>query len=524
MGIYVDDLFSLNSSVHHVLNSYSIIKDEASQFSKLLTTPDKTADEIAKLIEHKKRIFTELSTMQDHLFYLKEKLPNWTEDLTKMKLTLEQASETVSGVLDLRDHVDSIFAADDEKKYLLLFANNMELRPGGGFIGSFAIFKVKNYEISDIRVYDVYDADGQLKDQIDPPAPIVDYLDQTHWFLRDSAFEPDFSTNYEQAKKFLELELGEGDFDGGILLTTTAIQHILSSMDKLYIPDFQETITKDNFYIKTQLYAEENFFPGSQKKKRFLGSVMNQMILNLQTASYPTLFSMLQKSLDEKQIVMYSEDPRLQTLLEQNYWAGQALTPSCSLNDSINCVLDYVFSYDANLGVNKANFFVQRPTKLEIAITEKGEIITTLTVKFTNNSYDEVFPGGRYKNYTQLMLPPNTRIKQVTINGEKLNKYDETNFTYKTIGFPLTVKPQSSSTVKITYELPTTIIAGSGVYQLIVQKQIGSPNYDFNLEFNFPDNLTIQNKNFSPLVTGNQIHYNTSISSDKIFVIEFSKK
>src|SRR3989344_942372 len=420
LGIYVDNLFQVNTSAHTVLESLLKVKKEGALFTELLTIPDKT--------------------------------PDWTEGLTDMKKTLTHASATVEGITALEDHIDNIFAGDIEKKYLLLFANNMEIRPGGGFIGSFAIAKVKDYSITDLKVYDVYDAAGHLKVKIDPPAPIVDYLNQTHWFLRDSAFEPDFLKNYEQAKQFLVLELNEDDFDGGLLITTTAIQHILYAMDKLYVPDYQETITKDNFYIKAQLYAEDNFFPGSLKKKKFLGSVMNQMMLNLQNSSYPTLFSMIQKSLNEKQIVMYSDDSKLQALLEQNYWAGQTLTPKCSLDDSINCVLDYVFSYDANLGVNK------------------------------------------------------------------------TNFNYKKVGFLLNVQPQSESTVEIVYELPTTIIAGEGVYQLIVQKQIGSPNYDFNLEFSFPDNLTIKNKNFSPLVKENNIHYNTSVSSDKIFVIEFSKK
>src|SRR3989344_3527672 len=410
LGIYVDNLFQVNTSAHTVLESLLKVKKEGGLFTELLTIPDKTPDENIELHTHKDNIFVALRLMQDNLILLAEKIPDWTEGLTDIKKTLTQASATVEGITALEDHIDNIFAADIEKKYLLLFANNMEIRPGGGFIGSFAIAKVKDYSITDLKVYDVYDADGQLKVQIDPPAPIVDYLNQTHWFLRDSAFEPDFLKNYEQAKQFLVLELNEDDFDGGLLITTTAIQHILYAMDKLYVPDYQETITKDNFYIKAQLYAEDNFFPGSLKKKKFLGSVMNQMMLNLQNSSYPTLFSMIQKSLNEKQIVMYSDDSKLQALLEQNYWAGQTLTPKCSLDDSINCVLDYVFSYDANLGVNKANFFVKRPTKLAVSINENGEIKNTLTIKFINNSYPDVFPGGSYKNYTQLMLPPNTRI------------------------------------------------------------------------------------------------------------------
>ena len=64
----------------------------------------------------------------------------------------------------------------------------MELRPGGGFLGSFGVFEIGNYSIGDIKVYDIYDADGQLTVHLDPPKPIAEYLSVPHWFFRDSNF------------------------------------------------------------------------------------------------------------------------------------------------------------------------------------------------------------------------------------------------------------------------------------------------------------------------------------------------
>jgi len=50
----------------------------------------------------------------------------------------------------------------------------MELRPGGGFIGSYAILSVDKGKITNFKIYDVYDADGQLKNHIEPPFAIED--------------------------------------------------------------------------------------------------------------------------------------------------------------------------------------------------------------------------------------------------------------------------------------------------------------------------------------------------------------
>jgi hypothetical protein len=295
-------------------------------------------------------------------------------------------------------------------------------------------------------------------------------------------------------------------------------------MDGLYLPDYKETLTKDNFYIKTQLYAESEFFPGSTQKKNFLKSVLSQILLNVSDTSLPKLVQMIEKSLNEKQLVIYSRDPKLQQFLEANYWAGKLLKPNCSDQDAKNCVLDFIYTFDANLGVNKANYYIQKPTSLSVNMDDEGIITSTLKIKYRNDSYVDVFPGGNYKNYFQVMLPPNSQVTSLEVDGRDVKEYDETNFAFKKVGFLLEVPPQSTRIVNITYKLPITVIKGDGIYQLIYQKQVGAPNYDFTMKFSFPDNVKIKNTNLSPLVKKHEINYNTSISSDKIFIIEFQKK
>jgi len=298
----------------------------------------------------------------------------------------------------------------------------------------------------------------------------------------------------------------------------------LKSVSSLYIPDFKESITSDNFYIKAQLYAEEDFFPGSQQKKSFLSSVAYQILFGLKDASLPSLFTEFERSLDQKQLVMYSKDINLQTLFEKNYWSGRILQPSCTISNALHCIPDYLFPLDANLGVNKANFYTSNPIKLDVRIDKSGNITNSYTVIYTNDSHKGVFPGGTYKNYFQLLIPPNSFIESIKIDGVALDEYDESNFEYKTIGFLISIEPQKSKSVQITYKLPTTIISGNGTYQLILQKQIGSQNADFQFTFFYPKNMTITRHNLSSLAKDSEIIYNTSVSSDKIFLIEFEKQ
>ena len=77
---------------------------------------------------------------------------------------------------------------------------------------------------------------------------------------------------------------------------------------------------------------------------------------------------------------------------------------------------------------------------------------------------------------------------------------------------------------KISYTLEKPIINRNGFYQLIIQKQIGYSNSDFILRMSIPDNIHVVNQNFAALVKNNQIIYNTSLSTDKIFFLELAKE
>ena len=58
------------------------------------------------------------------------------------------------------------------------------------------------------QIQDVHVVDGQLKGHVDPPTPIKELLEQEHWYLRDSNWNPDFTISGEKAAWFYEKETG----------------------------------------------------------------------------------------------------------------------------------------------------------------------------------------------------------------------------------------------------------------------------------------------------------------------------
>mgnify|MGYP001132250705 CR=1 FL=1 len=524
IAILTDNLFDITFQTEKTIEKGYQAYLNTKEIKRLLLKKNKDELEKKYFSLRMKNLSKDVEILVDNLNLLNQKIPADIIFLKKIREELLKWTDALAKARQILLHHDKIFVKDKKNKYLIFFANNRELRPGGGFIGSFGIIEIKDYTLEDIKIYDVYDADGQLKVHFEPPEPIKKYLKIPHWFLRDSNFSPDFFENYQQAKIFLEKELGLKDFSGGILITTSMIEKTLKAFGNIYLPDFNEYINSDNFYLKTQFYAEKNFFPGSIQKKRFLSAITRQVIINLENVSLIKFFQAINDSLNEKQMVVFFEDKNLQKIFSSWYWDGRLIDPSCQ-NFNIPCLPDYLFFYDANLGVNKANYYLSRMAILKIKIDDNGDVSNRLSIQYKNDSPSENFPGGIYRNYFQVLLPKKSKIKQITKDGILVENYEEeeTNVFFKRIGFFFEIAPNKSSLIKIDYQIPYRIISGRQIYQLIIQKQIGATNSDLILEFNFPDNLALINKNFLPLANEKNIIYNTSLDTDKIFFLELKK-
>ncbi|MCX6705358.1 MAG: DUF4012 domain-containing protein, partial [Candidatus Woesebacteria bacterium] len=84
------------------------------------------------------------------------------------KIDFERFINLISKSRVLAGSLPRLLGQDKSKTYLVLFENNMELRPTGGFIGSFGLVTFDGGRLSDLTVNDVYSADGQLNGHVEP--------------------------------------------------------------------------------------------------------------------------------------------------------------------------------------------------------------------------------------------------------------------------------------------------------------------------------------------------------------------
>ncbi len=435
---------------------------------------------------------------------------------------------------------EKMFVTDQAKIYLVLFQNNMELRPTGGFIGSFAILNVLKGKILNFDIIDVYTADGQLKGHVDPPLPIRQYLNQPNWFLRDSNFDPDFAVSSLQAAWFLQKEMGTS-VDGVIGINLFFVQNLLKVTGPLTLSDFPgEVVSGDNFFFKAHYFAQNNFFPGSTQKKDFLNSVAKQMqfrLINAQNISWFDLFTVIRKSLEEKNILLYFADPDLQSDIEKSTWGGRMIRVGClagsinqskSPDDLSRCFPDYLSINEANLGVNKANYFVEKNITVEKRIADDGLITTTLTLSYENKNIPEVFSDGTYKNYLRIFVPVGSRLLTATINNVPIAGSDISIDKYaldKTVfGALVTIAPANLGIIKLSYALPRLFTGDLKSYQFYFEKQPGDKISPLLISIKPQRLQNVSPVNFKPTSMSDQeIFYATDTLVDRIFAFEVKK-
>jgi hypothetical protein len=520
---FPEDIFFVNETATKLSLSSESLIEKSKHFSQLLFQRQRNQQLATQTRKAYDAIDAALADLEQSSTALYRKIPPLFLSSAQKKDTEKKIGQ-LKKTRRLFAYLPLLLGEHKSQKILLLFANNMELRPGGGFIGSFGILNLNHFGIEDLQIYDVYDADGQLTAHIDPPNPIRAYLAQPHWFLRDSAFFPDFRQTYNQATVFLNKELGAAEWDGGVMITTSAVKDIIGSFGKVYMPDYKEYITRDNFYIKTQYHAENNFFPGSSQKKSFLSDLVKQLFTEMEQANALALGSAVIQSLDQKFIVAQSENPEIQQTLDNLYWTGRVATPFCPPGTQSNCFSDYQLVLDSNMGVNKVNTFIDRAYKTATEIDENGLTTTTLTLTYMNRALTDVYPGGTYVNYVQFYLPQDARILYVARDRVRLETYDSQTENQKVVGFLMNLPPQQTTSIEVQYTSSLLFKKGRAIYQLVVQKQIGAFSNDLAFSLTIPSNMHLGNTNFSPLVKNSQIIYNTDLSTDRVFFIELSKE
>lgn len=375
-----------------------------------------------------------------------------------------EVANTLVQELTLRD--------DRVRVYMVLLQNNYELRPGGGFLGQYAVIKVKNAEIISTVVEDANLLDQRIKNadiKVTPPWPLTRYAQIKRWMLRDSNFSPDFPYNAQKAEYFYRLGGGREKFDAVIAVNSDVFNRLLDVTGPVTISGFG-TFSSTDGALKLEEAVEKNYLGDDvpaelkQNRKNVMKQIAAEMINRLNhVEKIQDIAEFAQNELRNKDIMLYFHDERLQALVKSVHWDGGVETDWTG---------DYLMIVDANLGALKSDYFVKRSLKYTVDFT--GDT-PKANVSYT---YDHTATHGDwrtsdYHTYTRILAPLGSKyIDQSRRHTGGVIGQDSTDFKKTVFGYKVDALIGQTLETGIEYTLPDTITPDN--YRLLIQKQSGT--------------------------------------------------
>ncbi|KKP69002.1 MAG: hypothetical protein UR66_C0002G0059 [Candidatus Moranbacteria bacterium GW2011_GWE1_35_17] len=348
-----------------------------------------------------------------------------------------------------------------EKRFLLLLQNNMELRPGGGFLGQYAVLKIKDGEVTGLTFEDANLLDQRITAKVAAPYPFEKMMSLKKWKFRDSNFSPDYPTNVEKAKYFYRLAGGNNNFDGVIAVNATTFERAFGLTGPIDINGVE--LNSGNAVLKLEEIVEKKYLLNedidTQHRKDVMKNLAVQMTEKLTSLNnISKLSSFVLGELRNKDVMLNFVDENLQRQIRDVHWDGGVTTDWGG---------DYFMMVDANMGALKSDYYIKRNIEYNVDLTgEKPIADVFITYKHTATYGD--WRTSDYHSYLRIYAP-----KGATLLEREMVSYPlvDEDFDKSYFGFTLHVLINRETKVRLKYELPESVRTGD--YKLLMQKQSG---------------------------------------------------
>lgn len=410
----------------------------------------------------------------------------------------------------------------DSKRYLFLFLNNAELRPGGGFIGSLGTVRLTAGDMTEFKTFDVYDIDHKYVSTELSPEPLRRLSNE--WYLHDSNWSPDFPTSAATSLRFYTQESGDNDVNGVIGITPELLRDLIKVTGPINVPGYPYTFTPENFTETLENAVEKDFVQQGipfEKRKQIIGdlsTILLDKLFSLPREQWPKLITTAQESVAEKHIMVWYRQPAAPSDVDKE--AAQVLADSNVDGHVKQTDHDFLMIVDANIGGLKSDLVIKRAIDYTIHWTDDHKLMVKASMTYQHTGFHDGFFTVAYPSYVRFYVPEGSTL--VAQNGCDSGSFKEEKELGKSVfGCFKTTQPQTSSTITAEYQLPPSIAdqVAAGQYDLLIQKQLGTLPHDLTVRFQSGATVGSFTPGNGVKESNKQVLWVTDLSVDRIFHI-----
>lgn len=483
-GIALSDALDILTASGGVLDTSS--DEKASLYNALvpfkaaLTQAQKAADKASQLIEG-----IDAEALPDQ----------YREQFASLRERLPAVRGLIDRAVSMTEFLSSLTGTDRPRRYLVLFTNSSELRPTGGFPGSYGLLTFEKGRVKDFRADDIYNPDGQIQELIVPPLQLQHIT--PGWGMRDAAWWIDFPASARKVMNYWQRG-GGAAVDGVITIKPDILAGILNITGPISLPKYNTLLTADNVLATLQSEVEDT--DSSQPKQIIvdLAPLVLQRLSSAPASQWAFLLALFKEGLDARDIMMYFEDSALQKFaVSEGFDGGVKQTDG-----------DYLMVNISNIKGAKGDAVTDTTMKLE-SWMEGGAMVhrLTLTRRHNGGTSEYGFYNKPNHSWVRVLVPEGSVLRGISGNENPayrpLMDYSKEKVvrdadlvaleaTYKKdtrgvttyaesgktgFGFWMSVEPGVTGAVQIEYVVPARVVSND--YQLFIQRQPGLDITDF---------------------------------------------
>ena len=324
----------------------------------------------------------------------------YQKSFSEFKLLFATFIDDMEDLVELVDQFELVFGRDQFMRYMIVFQNNREIRPTGGFMGSFAIVDVQKGKILDINVPKggTYDVQGQLDVYVRPPTPLQ--LLNKRWEFHDANWWSDFPSSAKKMSWFYERSRGV-TVDGVIAINATVLEKFLAIIGPVSNEKYDVLLNADTALDTIQHEVEVGYDKEENQPKAIIADLLDQFIdvvTNANSFDIIQFFTAIHESAQQKEIQVYMKDSAIQKTFTEFGWTGAMETVAPSQ--------DYLHVVNTNIGGGKSDAMIEQHIEHQAVVNSDGSVTVTAIIsrKHTGDPGTQ-FYGDTNINYMRVYVP-----------------------------------------------------------------------------------------------------------------------
>lgn len=336
--------------------------------------------------------------------------------------------------------------------FLLVFQNETELRPTGGFMSAVGLLEIKNGK-PHLSVIDSYSVQAPEK-ELTAPTALEDIFSEdpkySGWVFRDTNFNPDFSESAEDILRFFQYDsrFTRTQIDGIVAVNFSVFESLLQEFGPI------NGLSSESLFLTLQrstkdidLHSKEDL----ANRKNILGETAKELLKEIGYYGLPKALNITAEAAEKKEVQMWFSSLKLQKKAVKRGWTGDILPSPFAVNM-------------ANLGAKKSDRYILRDYFSHIFVKKSGSLQEDFTLSLVHSGSDSLL-SGEGNHFIRILRPIGTTLAASSEKWSQKTIADE----YEEFSTILFLRPGEQENLSLSFSLPEKWTAGEKTWNFLKQ-------------------------------------------------------